>query len=223
MPTSCSVYGCSNRFSKEKKIQFFTFPFKDEHRLAAWVTAVHRKDWKPSKASRICSAHFRPQDFLHRPSTAWYPYIRRLKHDAIPSVFSNFPERLGYKKTRAKKENCTSAAVNRELQYSVKQESNCAASRVHPNGLKSCSKKLNPNTVGIKEETEADFMKSKKDQMIFKLQDQIRILKQQIIKKDRRISHMKESILRLRRHGKICLTLEYKNRMCRRSVAPHIS
>ncbi|XP_035737884.1 THAP domain-containing protein 1-like [Vespa mandarinia] len=227
MPTSCSVYGCSNRFSKEKKIQFFTFPFKDEHRLAAWITAVHRKDWKPSKASRICSAHFKPQDFLHRPSTAWYPYIRRLKHDAVPSVFSNYSDTLESNKSKLKKEKVMTSARS-EPKCSNKSEQSFDDPQLYSNGLNKITLEVENN----KEQMEVKFTDSKKDLIIDKLQHKIHILKRQINKKDTKIERMKELISRLRKRRIYNLSwkLLKDNRMYiltrqsrRKSVAPQIS
>ena len=38
------------------------FP-KDPNRLAAWVKAVPRENWKPAKNAILCSMHFEPGDF----------------------------------------------------------------------------------------------------------------------------------------------------------------
>ncbi|KAL2714415.1 THAP domain-containing protein 1-like [Vespula squamosa] len=188
MPTSCSVYGCNNRYSKEKKFQFFT---QDEHRLAAWITAVNRKDWKPSKASRICSAHFKPQDFLHRPGTAWYPYIRRLKHDAIPSIFSNYSKYLESNKLELKKKKFVTSI--RESKCSNKLEQSFGNPRLYSNRLK----KITLEVENKEEQMEVDFTDLEKDLIIDELQHKIHILKQQINRKDTKIEHMKELISRL--------------------------
>ncbi|KAK5648062.1 hypothetical protein RI129_002954 [Pyrocoelia pectoralis] len=84
MPVSCSAYGCTNRFSKEKKIQFFGFP-KNPEKLQSWLNRMRREDWTPTKYSKICSDHFLSSDYLLRP---------RLKDNAVPSVFTGFPKHL---------------------------------------------------------------------------------------------------------------------------------
>lgn len=203
MPTSCSVYGCSNRFSKEKKIQFFTFPFKNKDRLEAWITAVHRKDWKPSKASRICSAHFKPQDFLHRPGTALYPYIRRLKHDAIPSVFSNYPESLELNESELEKEKFPTSVINLP-ECSNEPGQSFQDPLVYPNKLKEL--KLKPKD--IEKLLEVDDTGSQKDFVIDRLQRQILTLKQQVNRKDKSIEYLKDLISHLQKKDL------YKYRWC---------
>lgn len=63
------------------KLCFFSFPSKEEERRK-WVNAVKRKNWKPSKTSRICSAHFREED-INRTLR----YVM-LKEGAVPTVFA---------------------------------------------------------------------------------------------------------------------------------------
>ncbi|XP_060520733.1 THAP domain-containing protein 5-like isoform X2 [Cylas formicarius] len=70
-------------------INISSFPFNRLDILERWVKAVHRKDWKPSKSSKLCSEHFLSSDFLVRPGST----KKVLKPDAIPSIFS-FPKGL---------------------------------------------------------------------------------------------------------------------------------
>lgn len=88
MPASCSAYGCTNRHYRGTPIHFHSFPFSREKVLKAWIHAVRRKNFKPTKSSVICSAHFRETDFI-KNNRGWV-----LKHDAVPSVFENFPAHL---------------------------------------------------------------------------------------------------------------------------------
>ncbi|XP_077488127.1 uncharacterized protein LOC144099010 isoform X1 [Amblyomma americanum] len=55
----CIVPGCSLRSGTNllSRIRSFTFP-ADERRRNAWIAAVNRDNWYPTKSSRICSAHF---------------------------------------------------------------------------------------------------------------------------------------------------------------------
>ena len=47
-----------------------------------WVNAIQRKDFKASKYSRLCSAHFNPDDFVENPDRLV------LKEGVVPSNFN---------------------------------------------------------------------------------------------------------------------------------------
>ncbi|XP_025261805.1 THAP domain-containing protein 1 B-like [Camponotus floridanus] len=83
MPMSCSILGCPSRYSKGGNIKFFHFPFKDACQLTAWLNAIKRQDWTPSKYDRICNEHFTTNDYLHRPDA----HYTHLKPTAVPSIF----------------------------------------------------------------------------------------------------------------------------------------
>ena len=55
---SCCAYGCVNRHGNRKGLGFFRFPVLPEGRRRQWIAAVKRKDWKPTKHTRICEEHF---------------------------------------------------------------------------------------------------------------------------------------------------------------------
>jgi len=56
MVISCCAVGCANRQGKANT-SFYRIPFDGERRHR-WIAAIRRKDWQPSKYSRICSEHF---------------------------------------------------------------------------------------------------------------------------------------------------------------------
>ena len=89
MVKSCVAYGCTNRWKSGSGITFHTFPLKDQHQVQKWVTAVRREGWLPTKHSCICSDHFLQSDFVK--NTGIY---KRLKKDAVPSVFPAYPKHL---------------------------------------------------------------------------------------------------------------------------------
>ena len=66
-------------------MHFHSYPLQDKHRLAKWLAAIKRDDFKPTTASRICGDHFITSDY--------HPGSRELKKSAVPSVFQ-FPEHL---------------------------------------------------------------------------------------------------------------------------------
>ncbi|CAG4989203.1 unnamed protein product [Parnassius apollo] len=62
----CSVSNCSNCSGKgycsSKGISYHCFPINPEVK-EKWILATGKKNWFPSKHSKICSAHFQEQDF----------------------------------------------------------------------------------------------------------------------------------------------------------------
>lgn len=77
MPHRCVVGGCSNEPDPKKGIALHKIPFPDDGRGEArkrrrkWIDFVKAKraKWEPTINSRICSAHFNPEDFERRFSS----------------------------------------------------------------------------------------------------------------------------------------------------------
>ncbi|KAK7576198.1 hypothetical protein V9T40_012484 [Parthenolecanium corni] len=97
MPNFCCAYGCSACSDINKDVMFHQFPDakKDKERYLKWFHAIKRKNFKPSKATKLCSLHFLPSDYTQ--SVSVIGGAPRLKKDAVPSVF-NFPDHLVPKK-----------------------------------------------------------------------------------------------------------------------------
>lgn len=55
MPVKCVAYGCNNnrghRFPKNEKLK------------KLWIAAIKQKKFRPTVWSRVCSDHFRPEDY----------------------------------------------------------------------------------------------------------------------------------------------------------------
>ncbi|XP_038672814.1 THAP domain-containing protein 4 isoform X1 [Scyliorhinus canicula] len=84
MVISCSAHSCTNRQGKvAKSISFHRFPLTDAKRLTKWIAAVGRTDWRPTKFSFLCSAHFTKDSFQKRQEDQHH----RLKFNAVPSIF----------------------------------------------------------------------------------------------------------------------------------------
>lgn len=66
----------------------FRFPLKFPDLLEQWVKAINRKHFIPTLHSLICSQHFKAEDYSESTLSK-----KRLKRDAVPSVF-NFPKYL---------------------------------------------------------------------------------------------------------------------------------
>ncbi|KAH8027340.1 hypothetical protein HPB51_004692 [Rhipicephalus microplus] len=91
----CCVPLCksSGRTAASRGISFHEFPITDVRNL--WLKNIHRQaegpgkqPWLPNDRSKVCSLHFRPEDY--RESTKY----RRLKPDAVPTLFPDFPTYL---------------------------------------------------------------------------------------------------------------------------------
>ncbi|KAJ4448840.1 hypothetical protein ANN_00231 [Periplaneta americana] len=108
MPDSCCANGCTNRRVKGGNIQFFTFPFKDQERLKKWIAAVRRRNFLPTRHSRICSEHFTKEDYLVRPNIN----VPRLNSSAVPSIFHAHPKKVTRKTRNRRKKLCDTTSEN---------------------------------------------------------------------------------------------------------------
>ena len=94
MVWACCAIGCTNRYGMPGK-RFYSFP-KDEELRDRWTAAVSRKDWTPTKHTKICSDHFitgiqRNPRFSTRLDAWFYsgkPSRGPIHPDFVPSIFS---------------------------------------------------------------------------------------------------------------------------------------
>lgn len=81
---TCVAYGCKNKsVQRLPNVSFHRFPL-DPHLRKIWTKAVGRKNWIPSAGSALCSLHF--LDMYFKTHTK---HRRRLKDNAVPSIFAN--------------------------------------------------------------------------------------------------------------------------------------
>ena len=86
----CMVFNMSFEYiyvSKKQNIIFDRFPSEPE-RKEKWLKKLRRKDWQPSKHSKICSDHFTESN-LNRT----YKRVK-LREDAIPTTFKHAISKL---------------------------------------------------------------------------------------------------------------------------------
>ncbi|XP_072389801.1 uncharacterized protein [Diabrotica undecimpunctata] len=97
--TGCSVANCKNNFYKNKKsdsvqqIAFFTFP-KNTNLEKIWIMRCCRKDTINIKTARVCSNHFKKDDFvddMYARIMGTRPKLK-LKDGAIPSKNLKSPD-----------------------------------------------------------------------------------------------------------------------------------
>ena len=90
----CSVPGCSNRSGRDST-SFHKFPLKNAKLLQQWIHNIKRKDFTPTKYSKVCGEHFTKECFVPDksvfcPSLKPLPY-KQLRSDAVPTVFGYKP------------------------------------------------------------------------------------------------------------------------------------
>ena len=61
--TQCVAFGCNNRRGEDDNISFHSFPSDNDLR-SKWINALKRKNFTPSKHSRLCSCHFLSEDYI---------------------------------------------------------------------------------------------------------------------------------------------------------------
>ena len=106
MVNKCSAVNCKSGYRgqpKEPNLSFFfTFPLEDQDLLKERLSGVKRKDFMPTKNSTLCSKHFKQEDFIEysvdqqlrrqRRRVDQTLTRKRLKPEAVPSVFENFSD-----------------------------------------------------------------------------------------------------------------------------------
>lgn len=90
----CCVPLCkSDEKKKPAGLSFHELPAR-----ARWLAAIRRDKWSPNTTScytKVCSRHFKEEDFIEFKR-------RRLKKEAVPSVFEEYPPHLQPKSTPAR-------------------------------------------------------------------------------------------------------------------------
>ena len=99
---SCSVVTCKSGYhakSASKYVQWFLFPLENSRNnskvlLEKWKSRLNRKDFIPTKHSRICSLHFKNEDYIpeseNKDRFGRKLKKRRLKPNAAPSLLMGY-------------------------------------------------------------------------------------------------------------------------------------
>uniref|UniRef100_A0A090XCX2 THAP-type domain-containing protein n=1 Tax=Ixodes ricinus TaxID=34613 RepID=A0A090XCX2_IXORI len=85
--TGCCAFGCSQSSGSGKKL--FAVPLRkaDLRRQKAWLHMIGRKNFVPTRSSKLCEDHFTPDQFEPR---IWQSHgIKKLKPNAVPTKFSH--------------------------------------------------------------------------------------------------------------------------------------
>jgi len=113
MVYKCAAFGCRTGYNGSntvdengEKITLHLFPLHNHDLCEKWIRANPRKDCVPTKHSKLCSLHFTSNDFVQerrdsnstrrkrKSEISEHPLRRRLKDDAVPSIFQNCPSYL---------------------------------------------------------------------------------------------------------------------------------
>ena len=116
----CCVFGCTNYSSKssDKGISFHRIP-KDQGLRKAWIARIRRDNLPPLENCYVCSEHFAQECFdssLKEKLLAGQKVKRRLKCDALPSLFSFGPQ---LKQSRLASEKRAKQRHDQELRQEV--------------------------------------------------------------------------------------------------------
>jgi len=110
MVNKCAGFGCKSGYQgcqgvgdDGEKITFHAFPIRNPELCVKWIRANPRKEFIPTKYSKLCSLHFQPSDFVqewHDTNVARQkknaamsdkPKRRFLKDDACSFCFLQCP------------------------------------------------------------------------------------------------------------------------------------
>ncbi|GLH07485.1 THAP domain-containing protein 9 [Gryllus bimaculatus] len=174
MVISCAAYNCTSRQEKGSGISFHGFP-RDPELRKRWIIATKRKDFVPSKYTRLCSKHFEESAFQLRPNAS-YPLLNR---DAVPSVF-DFPEHVGASPKKKKRKNI--------IRYEITEKESCVAMESQlPEPP--CPKEI----CDTSEKSRNRNCKSSPRKILLKRK--IKILQQRLKRHDRKMKSMKDLII----------------------------
>lgn len=90
MPHFCCAGECENSSDKRPDISFHGLPLDNKALLKTWIAKMRRNPnyFNVNKHVKICSKHFSPEDFINPDAKK-----RRLKRNAVPSIFAWSKER----------------------------------------------------------------------------------------------------------------------------------
>ena len=104
MVNKCCAINCRSGYADENKdpdVTFHSFPLHDKQLLQDRLKRIARKDFTPTKYSKLCSLHFKPEDFVkelydqqirqRKNRSSALLVKKRLKGNVLPSIFKDVP------------------------------------------------------------------------------------------------------------------------------------
>ncbi|XP_032681631.1 THAP domain-containing protein 2-like [Odontomachus brunneus] len=124
MKTCCACGFRENRdtIDGNERVSYHSFPKKKDMRQA-WVRAIGKKDFVPTKSSILCSQHF-SKECLYYPNNGGHKQRIRLRPDSVPTLFdAYFWKRKNMKlRIQSKQSQNDKSKVNEGLNTKVKSE-----------------------------------------------------------------------------------------------------
>ncbi|XP_055939658.1 THAP domain-containing protein 2-like [Argiope bruennichi] len=124
MPSACCVPNCKSNYTKNSpNISVFSFP-RDENTRRAWISAIKRDNFVPTKYSKVCAKHFPENQFLtvreaFNTSTGELIQVpmeyKRLVPGAVPSIFPNLPSYFS-SESKARRETPMDRATRKDME-----------------------------------------------------------------------------------------------------------
>lgn len=190
MPSSCCVPLCTQRGGKDSNVSFHEFPYNRPEVFSVWLQKI-RRDFVPKKrVSLVCSNHFTADDYYtddvrnrigtHSRAGRRSRKKKVLKPTAVPSIFPNYPQHLQppTKKRRILSERRCSKTDGR----CSSQESDQIASTSTDENVSFCAKSTQTSLC-----------------VCSKLRQKIRILRQKVRRRTKRITSFKMLLRELHR------------------------
>ncbi|XP_064467456.1 THAP domain-containing protein 2-like [Ornithodoros turicata] len=190
MPTYCCAPWCTlkgNRSDNGKKVSFHCIP-EDPQLRKAWLIAIKRRPPFNIRTARVCSNHFKDNDFLVNIASG-----RRLLRDgAVPSVF---PFK---KQCKARKPPRTRSVPGNESSLRTIFPENCPAPEDRENENPVQDDNMESVSYAASEPTD-DSAESEKDRKIHQLCEELRAARDKIVTLERRADLLTEKCRQLER------------------------
>lgn len=161
----CPVYGCNSDSQKNKdaKLHFFEFPKaskgpEEKKRRDVWINFCKRKNFIPSRSTRICSLHFNSDAYIHSNSPEFLSSIGftdtrrvKLKNNAVPTENKPLQDTENEGRTTAKRSagSLSRRRVGQEFYYTLYRPLNFSCDQYFAHGSNTVPQKFLPKISGL--------------------------------------------------------------------------
>ena len=160
---------------------FHTFPTKRQAICRKWEVATKILNLKATESSMLCADHFEPGAYI-------YPGSKKLKSDAVPTLFTFSVSSSHYKK--AIKTPRKSPTKRRSVDYEMQNSSYTNDER--PSKERKLENPVSPSKDEMREEI------ANKDHIISEQKNKIKLLNQQVRRKSTTVSNLRSSVVMLK-------------------------